>query len=227
MEKKIKFSDQPLKVKLVYGAVVAILLITAIVVGIVSVASRDNGGTPDGGTSEPPISDGGGENEGGGDVGTGEVEDEVGDTALVAPVVGAVMKGHSTDTPVFSGTLNEWRIHTGTDISAEEGDVVYAAGSGVVSKVYNDHFLGQTIEITHAGGVSTLYSNLSGEGITVKVGDKVKSGDKIGVVGDTSLSELADEAHLHFEVRVDGKATNPLDHISEESKKASLGISDT
>lgn len=226
MEKKIKFSDQPLKVKLVYGAVVAILLITAIVVGVVSVASRDNG-VPDGGTSEPPVSDVGGENEGGGDVGTGEGQDEVEDTALVSPVVGAVMKGHSTDTPVFSGTLNEWRIHTGIDISAEEGDVVYAAGSGVVSKVYNDHFLGQTVEITHAGGVSTLYSNLSGSDITVKVGDKVKSGDKIGVVGDTSLSELADEAHLHFEVRVDGRAVNPLDHISEESKKASLGISDT
>ena len=231
MEKKIKFSDQPLKVKIVYCAVVAVLVITAIVVGIVSVASRSNDAPDGGGATEPPASDGTGDG-GSGDADTDGKDDGKDDgksesSALVAPVVGSVMKGHSTDTPVFSGTLNEWRIHTGIDISAEEGDTVFAAGSGVVSKVYNDHFLGKTVEITHEGGVTTLYSNLGGDSVTVKEGDKVKSGDRIGAVGDTSLSELADEAHLHFEVRVDGKSVNPLEHISEESKKASLGISDT
>ena len=47
---------------------------------------------------------------------------------------------------------------------------------------------------------------------------------KIGVIGDTSLSELADEPHLHFEVKVGDVSVNPLDYISEESKSASLGI---
>jgi murein DD-endopeptidase MepM/ murein hydrolase activator NlpD len=228
MEKRIKFSDQPLKVKIVYGAVVAVLLITAIVVGIVSVASRSNG-TPDAGDNPPPVTDGptGDVGDGGNDGGAGGDATPDEPTLFSAPVVGSIMKSHSTDTPVFSDTLNEWRIHTGIDIAAEEGDSVCAAGDGVVSKVYNDHFLGKTVEITHAGGLITVYSNLSGDGVTVAEGAKVKCGDKIGVVGDTSLHELADEAHLHFEVRLDGKAVNPLEHISEESKKTAFGIADT
>ena len=54
----------------------------------------------------------------------------------------------------------------------------------------------------------------------------VSAGAKIGLVGDTSLSELADEGHLHFAVKVNGVSVNPLDYISEESQKASLGIAE-
>ena len=57
------------------------------------------------------------------------------------------------------------------------------------------------------------------------MGDTVAAGDKIGVVGDSSISELADEPHLHFEVLLKGVKVNPLDYINEESKKASLGMS--
>ena len=45
-----------------------------------------------------------------------------------------------------------------------------------------------------------------------------------GVVGDSSVSELAEEPHLHFEVLLKDVKVNPLDYINEESKKASLGI---
>ena len=229
MEKKVKFSDQPLKVKLVYGIVTAILIITAVVVGIVSVASRKNE-APAGDGENPPVTDGNGDGAGdgvgeGAGEGEGDGAAEDGKVMLVSPVVGSVMKAHSTEVPVFSTTLNEWRIHTGIDISAEEGDAVCAAGDGVVTKVFNDHRHGRTVEITHAGGIVTLYSNLAAEGIEVKEGDKVKSGDKVGCVGDTSLTELADEPHLHFEVKLSGAAVNPLDYISEDSKKTSLGIS--
>ena len=95
-----------------------------------------------------------------------------------------------------------------------------------MTKVFNDPFLGKTVEITHTGNIVSIYSNLDNNGVTVKVGDKVSSGDKIGVVGDTSLSELADESHLHFGIKVSGVSVNPLDYISEDSKKASLGITD-
>ena len=72
----------------------------------------------------------------------------------------------------------------------------------------------------------SVYSNLSNTGIAVKEGEIVASGSKIGLVGDTSLSELADESHLHFAVKVNGVSVNPLDYISEASKQASLGIND-
>lgn len=226
MDKQIKFSEQPTRVKIIYAAVLAVLCITAVVIGIVSVASRKDD-TPDG-NENPPISDGAGDS-------TGDNTDE-GDTGeenktpekltMVAPVVGEITKSHSLDMPVFSTTLNEWRVHTGIDISAEEGAEVFAAAAGKVSKVYSDPFLGKTVEITHEGGVVSVYSNLSNTGIEVKEGEIVASGSKIGLVGDTSLSELADESHLHFAVKVNGVSVNPLDYISEASKQASLGIND-
>lgn len=224
MDKKVKFSDQPTSVKVVYAVVIAILCITAVVVGIVSVASRD-GETPDVGGENPPVSDGGGEGDGSGDgSGDGNGGGEEQTFSLISPVVGEVTKTHSTQIPVFSDTLGEWRIHTGIDISVEEGTEVFAAADGEVTKVWSHPYFGKTVEITHKSGIVSVYSNLSTDGIAVKEGDSVKSGAKIGVVGDTSLTELADEAHLHFEVKIDGASVNPLDYISEDSKKASLGI---
>lgn len=223
MDKKIKFSEQPTKVKIVYSAVIAILCLTAIVVGIVAAASRKGG---DEQIENPPAGEGEGENNNGGTEGEGGTEEDgTKPTSYVSPLVGVVAKFHDTETPVFSNTLDEYRIHTGIDISCEDGSEVYAAADGTVSAVRNDVMLGKTVEITHGGGVVSVYSNLSSN-VNVSVGDEVKSGDKIGAVGDTSLTELADEPHLHFEIKVDGVSVNPLDYISEESKEASLGITD-
>lgn len=233
MDKKIKFSDQPRRVKIIYAAVIGVLCVTAVVIGIVSAASRKND-TPieDPGTSLPPQD----ENNGTGD---NETPDQGGENAppseedkkpekltFVSPVVGEVTKHHSLDTPVFSNTLNEWRVHTGIDISADEGTEVFAAADGVVSKVYSDPLLGRAVEVTHEGGIVSIYANLDSSNIAVKEGDAVASGALIGHVGDTSLSELADEPHLHFAVKVNGVSVNPLDYISEESKQASLGITE-
>lgn len=225
MDKKIKFSEQPTRVKIIYAVVVAILTLTAITVAIVGVASKSQ--TPPQDSETPPISDGGngeGENEGSEGENEGNDPSTPESQTFTAPLVGSVAKGHSTEVPVFSNTLNEWRVHTGIDISAEEGSEVYAVSDGTVTGVYADPFHGRTVEITHSAGVISVYSNLSSDGISVNVGDTVASGDKIGLVGDTSLTELADEPHLHFEMKLNGVSVNPLDYISEESKKASLGI---
>ena len=103
---------------------------------------------------------------------------------------------------------------------------MFAAADGTVSRVWSDPFLGKSVEVTHTGGVVSVYANLKSTDVAVKEGDEVKSGALIGYVGDTSLSELADEAHLHFAVKVEGVSVNPLDYISEDSKKASLGITE-
>ncbi|MBO5907731.1 MAG: M23 family metallopeptidase [Clostridia bacterium] len=215
MERKFKFADQPTKVKILYTVAVSILCVTAIVVGIVSAASKKDEQPPVENT--PPIT----ENEGSSE---NEEENTPKPTIYVAPTVGTVAKEHSMDIPVFSATLGEWRIHTGIDISADEGAEVRAVAAGTVSRVYSHPLHGKTVEILHDGEVVSVYSNLSSDGICVKEGDTVSSGAKIGVVGDTSLTELADESHLHFEIKLKGVSVNPLDYISEESKKASLGI---
>lgn len=234
MEKKIKFSDQPKKVKIVYASVIAVLCITAVVIGIVSASQKNNDLPDDMPSASVPDTDNtldtGKEEEQPGES-EGEKEDE-GEKeeqkptklTMVSPVVGRITKGHSLDMPVFSNTLNEWRVHTGIDISADDGARVYASASGVVTKVYSDPFLGKTVEIDHGNDIVSIYSNLSAEGIAVKEGDAISSGALIGLVGDTSISELADEPHLHFAVKVNGVSVNPLDYISDESKSASLGL---
>ena len=220
MDKKFNFSDQPTKVKIIYGAVIAILCISAIVVGIVSVASTKEK-TP----TEPPVTD---------QTPNEEVPNEKPEdtnpedklpekTSLSLPVSGEIVKHHSLDTPVFSTTLNEWRVHTGIDIEAELGAEVCAGADGEVTNVYYDNYYGKTVEITHADGVVSVYSNLDGDTIKAKVGQAVKRGDVIGTVGDTSLTELADEAHLHFGVKVSGKSVNPLDYMKDVSDSANQG----
>jgi murein DD-endopeptidase MepM/ murein hydrolase activator NlpD len=227
MENKIKFSDQPRKVKVVYATVLAVLCVTAVLIGIMSAASKspempednqqvgnlpdmgDKNESPDNKDEKPNVEP------------TPETPKKL---SFVSPVVGKVTKGHSLEVPVFSDTLQEWRVHTGIDISAEEGTSVYSAEEGVVTKVYSDPFLGKTVEVSHEGGITTVYSNLDAGSVAVKEGDTVECGTLLGHVGDSSLSELADEAHLHFALKVNGVSVNPLDYISEQSQKASLGI---
>ena len=219
MEKKFDFSDKSLRAKVVYGVVVAILCITAIVVGIVSASSKAKDTPKD---DTPPATDGGIKDE------TPKEEAPTPEAKLtfIAPTAGNVSKGHSLEIPVFSITLGEWRVHTGIDISCEEGASVFASEAGVVTGIYTDPMLGYTVEITHRGDLKTRYSNLSSDMGELKVGDEISLGDKIGVVGDSSISELAEEPHLHFEVLLKDVKVNPLDYITEESKKASLGITE-
>lgn len=96
-------------------------------------------------------------------------------------------------------------LHTGTDFPAPTGTKVVAAGNGVVilSNWYGAY--GNTVIIDHGGGYSTLYAHNSKLG--VKVGDKVNAGDVIAYVGSTGWST---GPHLHFEVRVNGEPTDPM-----------------
>ena len=226
MEKKFKFSDKNAVSKIVYLTVIAILCVSAIVIGIVAANSRKKTEVPE----TPPTTDGennngeNNENENSGGENNENEKPTAPTLVFVSPVTGTVIKSHSATVPVFSNTLDEWRIHTGLDISADDGAEVCSAADGEVTRVYNDPMLGQTVEITHSDTHKSYYSNLSKDTVKCKEGDKVSAGQIIGNIGDTTISELADEPHLHFELKVSGTSVNPLDYISEESKLASLGI---
>ena len=214
MEKKIKSSDKEVTSKIIYAVVLAILCVTAIVVGIVSAASKSKN---DGAPITPPVTEE--ESDNNDETQTPTVEDNKTES-YVMPINGDIVSLHDTETPVFSTTLGEWRVHTGVDISAESGADVYASASGVVSAIFNDARFGYTVEIQHDGDVKTRYSNLAKDTSNIlKVGDEVKRGDKIGTVGDTSLFELADEPHLHFEMVYQGKKVNPFDFIKPNGEK--------
>ncbi len=97
-------------------------------------------------------------------------------------------------------------FHKGLDIPANAGANIYAANAGTVVTANYHYSYGNYVIIDHGGGQATLYAHCSK--ILVKVGDKVKQGDVIAKVGTTGYSS---GNHLHFEVRINGVAVNPLD----------------
>ena len=132
----------------------------------------------------------------------------------VIPVRGYVLKDYTMDMPVYSVTMNDYRVHNGMDLSASVGDPVYSFTDGVVSKIYSDPMMGQTVEIDHGDGLVSVYQNLQinlPEGI--EVGAAVTAGEIIGAVGETSLIECAEVPHLHFSVYKDGACEPPSDYL--------------
>ncbi len=125
-----------------------------------------------------------------------------------SPVDGTLIRPYSMDALIWSETLRQWMTHPGCDVRAPKGSPVYAAEAGTVARVYADDLLGVTVELDHGGGVATLYCGLKQE-VKVSEGDRVEARAQLGEVGDTAISECAEESHLHFEVRIDGRPVDP------------------
>lgn len=101
-----------------------------------------------------------------------------------------------------------WR-HTGVDIDGDYTDAIYAADDGVVEKSgWNSGGYGLMIMLDHGNGMKTRYGHASK--LFVQEGDEVKRGQVIAMVGTTGRST---GTHLHFEVYVNGRRTNPLAYI--------------
>jgi len=96
------------------------------------------------------------------------------------------------------------RFHSGVDITAPNGELIYASGSGKVIRASWFAGYGNCIDIEHASGFITRYGHLSG--YLVKVGDWIDEGQWIGQVGTTGNSSCY---HLHFEVFSNGHTINP------------------
>ena len=100
------------------------------------------------------------------------------------------------------------RMHEGTDFAARSGTPIYATADGVVTFAGQQRGYGNLTKIRHAFGVETRYAHQSN--IRVKVGQKVSRGDRIGDMGSTGRST---GNHLHYEVRIAGKAVDPMTFI--------------
>ena len=132
--------------------------------------------------------------------------------AFKAPLVGKIQSAHSMDKLVFSPTFNEWRTHSGVDISAPRGEVVRSIGNGVIHEIKNDPRFGFTIVIDHKNGYKSLYANLASD-LTMTVGKEIKLGDPIGSVGATAIFESAEPTHIHFELFKEDKIVDPAAYI--------------
>lgn len=130
------------------------------------------------------------------------------DPTFVNPVDGEKIKDYSSDNLVYSVTLDEWTTHLGIDYKSEKTDIVKASADGKIKSIKNDPRYGLTVVIEHTNGFESVYSNLlTAEFITV--GEEVKQGQTIATVGNTARFEIADETHLHFEIKQNGRKCRP------------------
>jgi murein DD-endopeptidase MepM/ murein hydrolase activator NlpD len=111
----------------------------------------------------------------------------------------------STVGPRHDPITGERDFHEGLDISADRGSAVYATADGTVTHAAAEGGYGNLVVLDHGYGLETRYGHLSR--YRVRVGDQVKRGDVVGLVGSTGRST---GYHLHYEVRVNGRLLNPL-----------------
>ncbi len=101
-------------------------------------------------------------------------------------------------------------FHKGLDFAGKKGSEVIAVGDGVVSWAGNKSGYGKLVEINHGNGYATRYGH--NQSHMVKVGDTVKKGQQIALMGSTGRST---GPHVHFEVLRNGKSVNPSSFIGE------------
>jgi murein DD-endopeptidase MepM/ murein hydrolase activator NlpD len=105
-------------------------------------------------------------------------------------------------TDPFNGTA---AMHAGVDLPGPVGTPIYATADGVVDRAGRDGGYGNMVEIDHGKGIQTRYGHLSK--ILVTANESVKRGEEIALMGSTGRST---GSHLHYEVRIDGRAVNPM-----------------
>jgi len=113
---------------------------------------------------------------------------------------------------VFQAAKDGKTGHDGIDILADEGTAARAAAAGkVIFAGQGPEDYGLTVIVWHSGRWTTTYSFLSK--ITVKEGDPVKAGERVGMVGESGLAE---EPQLHFEVRRNKLAQDPARYLPKQ-----------
>jgi len=100
------------------------------------------------------------------------------------------------------------KIHEGLDIAARTGTPVIATADGIVSSVKTEPGYGKLVTIDHGYGYRTLYGHNSQ--YNVKVGQRVRRGDRIASVGNTGRST---GSHVHYEIRLNGVPVNPQKYL--------------
>ena len=141
-----------------------------------------------------------------------QIEEVAKAPSFIKPVEGEKLKDYSKDNLIYSSTLDEWTTHLGIDFAAEKTDVVKASANGKIKSIKNDPRYGLTVVIEHENGFESIYSSLLTAEF-VKVGEEIEQGQTIATVGNTARFEIADETHLHFEIKKDGINVDPNIYI--------------
>ena len=129
-------------------------------------------------------------------------------TPTIWPTKGYMSSSYGWRDDPFTGKRT---FHHGIDIATSQGNPIYATADGTVIQSRTDKIGGKTIKIKHMFGYVTIYCHLSK--FLVKVGQKVKRFEIIGLVGSTGKAR---GPHVHYEVQLNGKEKNPYYYLLEE-----------
>lgn len=135
---------------------------------------------------------------------------------LTLPMLDAtILKDYSESELQWNGTLGWYEAHFAVDLTSTNTDV-YAIANGTVLSCEQDYLKGNIITISHANGLTSVYSSLTD--VLVEAGDVVALGDKIASAGITASAELSDGNHLHFELLDNGQNIDPSNYLTFENK---------
>jgi murein DD-endopeptidase MepM/ murein hydrolase activator NlpD len=120
---------------------------------------------------------------------------------------GWISSSYGKRTDPFTGKKE---FHKGVDLAGKEGSRVLSAGDGIVTWVGKRTGYGNLVEVTHGNGYITRYGH--NKKLLVAVGDTVKKGQQIAVLGSTGRST---GPHVHFEVVHNGQQVNPSKYLTD------------
>ncbi len=155
-------------------------------------------------SSNDPTSSSGG---GGSDVPT------IKEIVFIIPVEnGSILKEFTETTVVWNQTLGMYCGHMGIDIKGEENAKVLSAYDGKIKSITTSYLEGTTVVVDHSNGLESVYNSLE-VNENLEVGDTVSQGDELGVISTNNRQEYKDGAHLHFEVKENGKVISPNKYL--------------
>ena len=111
----------------------------------------------------------------------------------------------------YDSTYEDYRFHSGVDMTLDMGELVFAIADGKVKKAITDNVWDGRVEIEHAGGLVSVYLGILPSGI--KEGDEIQAGETIGTVGPAPTVEAVDGPHLHLEMLLDNQYVDPLEYL--------------
>ena len=120
-----------------------------------------------------------------------------------------ILKDYNPTTPSYNATMGDWRTHGGVDFKGPDGSQIKSIAAGTVTDIADDPMYGTVITIDHGNEVVAKYCGLNKDVTEVSEGDKVKSGQLLGYLGEIPC-EKADASHLHLEVYYKGENVDPL-----------------
>ncbi len=147
---------------------------------------------------------------------TTTTETEQAPDLYILPLSNTVQKPYSVEQPLYSETMQDWRIHTGTDFAGEEGQTVKALAGGTVLSVEEDPLWGGVLVIDHGVGVHSRYCGVKA---AVAEGERVEVGDSIGTLIAIPC-ESAQPPHLHLEMTVEEQPVDPVSALAKEVRYA-------